>query len=234
MLSFNAPTWQTSLLSAAQQRSGRRGSSSILDRRRTASEVLPRLYLTDLFTARDETQLSSLGITHVVSVIEHAPAFPQTQSLRTLHIPLSDTSDQDILAHLPVTTSFIRDALAEGPDSRVLVHCLMGISRSATVVCAYLIATTKMTPDEALAAVKAKRGIVCPNLGFRRQLEEYARQVQRGKVRARPIRLGENVAEIIRKFTGGAQKGPNLSTTTASTAAVPLSLTSSQVGVDNA
>jgi atypical dual specificity phosphatase len=92
----------------------------------------------------------------------------------------------------------------------------MGISRSATVVCAYLVATTRMTPREALAAVKAKREIVCPNLGFRRQLEEYARQVQdgQGKVRARPARLGGNVAEVIRKLTGGAQKGPNSSTTT--------------------
>jgi len=86
-----------------------------------ASEVLPRLYLTDLFTARDEAQLTSLGITHVVSVIEHAPIFPKTQSLRTLHIPLSDSSDEDILAHLPVATSFIRNALAEDPDSRVMV-----------------------------------------------------------------------------------------------------------------
>ena len=86
-----------------------------------ASEVLPRLYLTDLFTARDEAQLTSLGITHIVSVIEHPPNLPQTHSLQTLHIPLSDSSDQDILAHLPATTSFIRNALAESPDSRVIV-----------------------------------------------------------------------------------------------------------------
>ena len=86
-----------------------------------ASEVLPRLYLTDLSTARDEAQLATLGITHVVSVIERAPTLPQTQTLRTLHIPLSDNSDQDILTHLPVTTSFISNALAEDPNSRVLV-----------------------------------------------------------------------------------------------------------------
>ena len=100
----------------------------------------------------------------------------------------------------------------------------MGISRSATVVCAYLIATTQMTPNEALAAVKAKRGIVSPNMGFLRQLEEYTRQVQpgRGKAPTRP-RRGENVAGIIRKFTGGAQKGPNLSTTTAAAAAAASS-----------
>ena len=49
----------------------------------------------------------------------------------------------------------------------------MGISRSTTVVLAYLIATTKMTPREALAAVRSRRPIVRPNRGFMSQLEEY-------------------------------------------------------------
>jgi atypical dual specificity phosphatase len=121
MLSFNIQNLQTSLRAAVQQHSGRRGTSSVFERGRAASEVLPRLYLTDLFTACDEAQLTTLGITHVVSVIEQAPVLPRIESLQKLHIPLSDTSDQDILVHLPVTTSFIRDALAESPDSRVLV-----------------------------------------------------------------------------------------------------------------
>ena len=119
MLTFNPQPWQTSLIAAAQQRSGRR--PTLLRRGHMASEVLPRLYLTDLFTARDETQLTSLGITHVISVIECPPTFPQTQSLRTLHIPLSDNADEDILTHLPAATSFIRNALAEDPNARVMV-----------------------------------------------------------------------------------------------------------------
>ena len=119
--SFDAPTWQTSLIDAARQRNGRHGSGPSFELGRKASEVLPRVYLTDLFTARNETQLSTLGITHVISVIEDAPVFPQTHLLRTLHIPLSDSADENILAYLPATTSFIRDALAESPDSRVIV-----------------------------------------------------------------------------------------------------------------
>jgi hypothetical protein len=49
----------------------------------------------------------------------------------------------------------------------------MGISRSSTVVIAYLIATTNMTPREALASVQSKRAIVRPNRGFMSQLQEY-------------------------------------------------------------
>ena len=50
----------------------------------------------------------------------------------------------------------------------------MGISRSATVVCAYLIATHALRPADAIARVASKREVICPNLGFRHQLEIYA------------------------------------------------------------
>jgi capsule polysaccharide export protein KpsC/LpsZ len=89
---------------------------------RTASKIAPRLYLTCLATAKDVAQLADLGITHVVSVIENAPTFPSTHPLRTLHVSLSDYDGEDILTHLPVTTSFIRGALAENPKNRILVR----------------------------------------------------------------------------------------------------------------
>jgi atypical dual specificity phosphatase len=112
--------WQTSLISAIakHERSGQRPLSA---NENAVSEVVPRLYLTNIFTAHDEAQLSRLGITHVVSVVESAPTLSQTQPLRMLHIPLKDYPSQDILTHFPVTTLFIRNALAEDPNSRVLV-----------------------------------------------------------------------------------------------------------------
>ncbi len=90
--------------------------------KRVASKVASRLYLTCLATAKDVAQLADLGITHVVSAIEKAPTFPSTYPLRTLHVSISDYDGEDILSHLPTTTSFIRGALAENPKNRVLVR----------------------------------------------------------------------------------------------------------------
>jgi hypothetical protein len=81
----------------------------------------------------------------------------------------------------------------------------MGISRSATIVCAYLIATMKMTADEALAAVREKRGIVSPNMGFLRQLEEYSIGLHGGEARSQ-LRSGRTWQ---RSFAGDTPKDPN-------------------------
>src|SRR6266581_4345105 len=76
----------------------------------------------------------------------------------------------------------------------------MGISRSATVVCAYLVATARMTPHEALVAVRAKRGIVSPNMGFLRQLDEYANQFVGGQSSARRADRAGQPCEVLLTF----------------------------------
>jgi hypothetical protein len=53
---------------------------------------------------------------------------------------------------------------------KVYVHCVQGVSRSATVTLAYLIYTEKMPYQDAFKLVKDRRGIVSPNLGFMVQL----------------------------------------------------------------
>jgi len=50
----------------------------------------------------------------------------------------------------------------------VLVHCHMGVSRSATVVIAYLMKYFHMTHREAYNFVKKKRSVINPNEGFRK------------------------------------------------------------------
>ncbi|KAJ3560233.1 hypothetical protein NP233_g10974 [Leucocoprinus birnbaumii] len=136
--------------------------------------ITDRLYLGNWVAAGDAKMLTKLGITHVVSMLEIEPGIPDViKETNKLHVRVNDSADTNILRHLEETTNFIKAALAN-ENNRVLVHCLMGISRSATAVCAYMIATEKMTGAEAIAYVQKKRPIVCPNLGFRQQLNIYA------------------------------------------------------------
>ncbi len=55
---------------------------------------------------------------------------------------------------------------AQQHGGRVLVHCSQGVSRSVTLVIAYLMWRHGQCFEEAFAAVKAARGVANPNIGF--------------------------------------------------------------------
>lgn len=86
---------------------------------RAASLIMPRLYLTDYFTAKNEEKMKELGITHMVTVMEIVP----TSKLNMIrhHVKIADRWDEDVLKHLDGTTEFIRAALEENQTNKVLV-----------------------------------------------------------------------------------------------------------------
>ena len=56
-------------------------------------------------------------------------------------------------------------------NQRVVVNCFAGVSRSTTIVVAYIIYKYKLTLLEALQFVRSKRNIINPNPGFIQQLK---------------------------------------------------------------
>lgn len=75
----------------------------------------------------------------------------------------ADTPGEDILSVLYDALEFIDTALKGG--GKVLVHCSQGVSRSATLVIAYLMWRSGSSYDEVYAKVKEARGITNPNIG---------------------------------------------------------------------
>lgn len=53
------------------------------------------------------------------------------------------------------------------------MHCFAGISRSATIIIAYLMRYHNMDLREAHAFVRKQRSFICPNHGFMGQLRRY-------------------------------------------------------------
>jgi protein-tyrosine phosphatase len=88
-----------------------------------------------------------------------------------------DDPSEDMSMDFERATDFIELHLSKGHN--VLVHCHAGMSRSATMVAAYLLrfhAAKFPTPQSAIEWLQQKRAIVDPNPGFRRQLEGWSRR----------------------------------------------------------
>lgn len=146
----------------------------------SASEIMPRLYISDLAFAENPSALASLGITHVLSAMRGyvAPLPPTPIPIHRAQYPLDDLPFSELAAFLPHTTAFLRGALTD-PNARVLVHCMEGISRSTSVVAAYLIAEFGWSTSQAIQFVKSRRRAAEPNVGFVQQLQEYAASLRR-------------------------------------------------------
>ncbi|KAG6821552.1 hypothetical protein H0H93_000061 [Arthromyces matolae] len=129
-----------------------------------------RLFLGNIQAARSSRSLSERNITHILSVCnDHIPAELPESGVRHMRIPVEDVDYEDLLIHLPSACRFIEEALRSGGN--VLVHCVQGISRSATVIAAYLMWRRRASnATEALQMVRAARDQIWPNPGFQEQL----------------------------------------------------------------
>lgn len=88
-------------------------------------------------------------------------------------VDIDDSPDANILKYLDTLVDFIH--LHRSNEKRVLVHCMAGISRSATVVIAYLMKYKRMTLDNAYEFLQMRRSWIQPNAGFEYQLKKYER-----------------------------------------------------------
>jgi len=141
-----------------------------------AHEVFPNVYVGDVYAAHNTNELKKRGFTHVVNVAcGVAPAFPK--DFTYLHIPLLDCASENIQDHFHKTSQFIQDALTGG--GRVLVHCLKGVSRSATIAAAFVMKARSASPSQAVEFLRKNRPVIKPNSGFMNQLEVYFKVLQK-------------------------------------------------------
>jgi len=84
--------------------------------------------------------------------------------------PLADSKHENLFPIFSECIDFIDSARQSGA---VLVHCEQGISRSATVMIAYLMFIEKLDARAALNKLQDARPQVAPNSGFWKQLKKW-------------------------------------------------------------
>ena len=80
----------------------------------------------------------------------------------------------------------------------VLVHCYAGVSRSASVVIAYLMQEKDMLFQEAFQFASKRRPVIFPNMGFQRQLCEFEKLLHLKKSYSSPNRVDKLTAQIVK------------------------------------
>ncbi|KAJ7160211.1 hypothetical protein C8R46DRAFT_1353961 [Mycena filopes] len=99
--------------------------------------IIPnKLYLGNLRAARSSRSLAEHRITHILSVCDDPiPAEVPQSGFHHMRISVEDVDYADLLIHFPSTCLFI-DHVVRGRGT-ILVHDVLGLSRSAAVVAAY-------------------------------------------------------------------------------------------------
>ncbi|KAH9249641.1 hypothetical protein BASA81_012610 [Batrachochytrium salamandrivorans] len=141
-----------------------------------ASEVKPFLYLGgDQFVARNRDYLHSLKIKHIVNCagLSCENYFEDQFTYTTLD--LSDTSKECIFNFMLQTITDIESQRLAG--NNVLVHCVAGISRSATLVAAYLMFIHGYCATDAIQELRKVRQCVDPNPRFIQELDRFRKRL---------------------------------------------------------
>lgn len=135
------------------------------------AEVVPKVFLGGLDSATNMSLLQHLRITHIILAIgSMQPHFPKSFSYLALY-DAKDSASFDFSVYFDDCVQFIESARAGGGG--VLIHCRAGISRSPTIMIAYLMKQYRMRYEQALKLVISKRSQALPNNGFREQLMQY-------------------------------------------------------------
>lgn len=121
--------------------------------------------------------LRRIGITHVLNcawgkqrnfgMVNTSASYYRSSGIEFLGIEALDVAVYPLFQHFYSASEFIERALNEG--GKVLVHCGEGISRSSTLVIAYLMIKRSFRVQDAVRQVVKHRNIL-PNQGFLLQL----------------------------------------------------------------
>ncbi|KAJ0004614.1 hypothetical protein NQD34_010828 [Periophthalmus magnuspinnatus] len=142
----------------------------ILRQMDSPTEIFDHVFLGSEWNASNLEELQNSGVQYILNVTREIDNF--FPGLFEYHnIRVYDEEATDLLAYWNDTYKFI--ARAKKAGSKCLVHCKMGISRSAATVIAYAMKEYGWDLNKAFDYVKERRSVTKPNPSFMRQLEEY-------------------------------------------------------------
>ena len=133
-----------------------------------------KIYLGGEQPANNKKFIKDNNIGAIICVMKKSPILindTEVNHIKFLHIMIDDIMSEKIIDHFETSYHFINDMIEQGRS--IYIHCQMGISRSPTIVIAYLMKKFNLSLHSAKSFVVSKRPQVDPNISFYCQLEKY-------------------------------------------------------------
>jgi hypothetical protein len=137
-------------------------------------QITDKIYLGNYDAARMKEMLIMRGITHILVCGKNMEELYKDE-FQYMVIPIIDDPNENISAHFPNCFEFIENS------EKVFVHCQAGISRSVTMVIAYLMWKNKIDYRSSFKYVVTRRKVAFPNNGFIKQLKEFENEILKNK-----------------------------------------------------
>jgi len=99
--------------------------------------------------------------------------------------------------HFLAACEFIDRALRDGHS--VLVHCQLGISRSSTLLLAFLMHSRQMGLAEAYTLLRSVRMVAKPKANFLRQLVKFGNEVEAARAHAQSLVEAQSVKAAVQE-----------------------------------
>ena len=132
------------------------------------SEIIKnKLYLGDMFDANNETFIKNNKISCIICVAEKVKINNTDSNMKVYNYELSDDYNCNISLYFDEICDIINK------ENIVLVNCVAGISRSSTIVIAYIMKNYKLNLKNTFIGVKNERNRICPNKKFMNCLLDY-------------------------------------------------------------
>lgn len=130
------------------------------------SEIFPGLWICNLHDVRSPLFLKATKATHILNCAQEVLDNPIASNLGICvkNIPMFDDEDSSSFQHITDAAQLIDTYYTT--SNILLVHCLAGVSRSPTVVMAWLILYRGYSYDKAYELVVKKRNFIRPNPFF--------------------------------------------------------------------
>lgn len=139
------------------------------------SQILPGIYLGNYINANNLEEIRRLRINYILNCASDIKINNLPTDLKYCHLDMIDSPQLNIFQYFGKAFAFIESARKN--NCNILIHCKLGISRSTSILIAYMIKHYGYSVKKSLDLIKSKRKQVNPNNGFINQLYSFERYI---------------------------------------------------------